>query len=159
MRRDAAFWGPAVVIVSVAVNVARTASHAGQHLMSLSAWQLVYITVVIYAAAIVAAILLWTRRRLVGAWLLAASMSGSLVFGLLYHLLVPGSDNVFTQPSGTWHDTFQVTAVLLSLVQVVGVFVGSWAVRRFSRPPTGTGRKRFVGRRVAARWHSGAHPR
>jgi hypothetical protein len=63
-----------------------------------------------------------------GAWLLVASMAGSLVFGLLYHFLVPGPDNVFTQHAGTWRVSFGVTAVLRSLLQVIGVSVGLWAV-------------------------------
>lgn len=150
MRRNVAFSGTAVVVVSAVVNVAHTASHAGQHVVALPGWQLAYIALVVYAAPVVAAVLLWTRRRLAGAWLLAASMAGSLVFGLLYHFLVPGPDNVFTQPSGTWQDTFQVTAVLLSLLQVIGVSIGLWAVRRLSRPPTG------IGRRHAAGWRAGA---
>jgi hypothetical protein len=65
--------------------------------MSLPAWQLTYIAVVIYAAPVVAAVLLWTRYGLAGAWLLIAAMAGSLVFGLLHHIVVPGPDNVFTQ--------------------------------------------------------------
>ena len=85
MRRNVAFLGTAVVVVSAVVNVAHTASHAGQHLMSLPGWQLAYIAIVIYAAPVVAASLLWTRYRFAGAWLLAASMAGSLAFGLLYH--------------------------------------------------------------------------
>ena len=48
--------------------------------------------------------------------MLAASMAGSLAFGLLYHFLVPGPDNIFTQPPGPWRAAFVVTAVLLSLL-------------------------------------------
>jgi hypothetical protein len=113
-----------VVVVSAAVNVLHTASHAGQHIMSLPLWQLAFIALVIFATPVVAAVLLWTRYRVTGAWLLAASMAGSLVFGLLYHFLVPGSDNVFAQPPGTWRSAFVITAVLLSLLQATGVVVG-----------------------------------
>ena len=83
MRRNVAFLGTAVVVVSAVVNVAHTASHAGQHLISLPGWQLAYIAIVIYAAPVVAASVLWTRYRFAGAWLLAASMAGSFAFGLL----------------------------------------------------------------------------
>lgn len=98
MRRSEAFLGSIVVAVSAAVSAAHTVSHTGQHVMSLPAWQLTYMGVVIYAAPVVAAVLLWTRFRRPGAWLLAASMAGSLAFGLLYHFLVSGPHNVFTQP-------------------------------------------------------------
>ena len=113
MRRNVAFLGTAVVVVSAVVNVAHTASHAGLHLMSLPGWQLAYIAIVIYAAPVVAASLLWTRYRFAGAWLLAASMAGSFAFGLLYHFVIPGPDNVFTQPPGTWRTAFGVSAALL----------------------------------------------
>lgn len=143
MRRSDAFAGTAVVAVAAALNVAHTASHAGQHVLFLPAWQLTYVAVVVYAAPVVAAILLWTRFRRSGAWLLAVSMAGSFAFGLLYHFLVPGPDNVFAQPPGPWRDAFVVTAVLLSLLQAAGVLIGLWAVRR-TRQTT----SRFVGRRV-----------
>src|ERR671910_1332902 len=129
MRRNVAFLGTAVVVVSAVVNVAHTASHAGQHLMSLPGWQLAYIAIVIYAAPVVAASLLWTRYRFAGAWLLA----GSFAFGLLYHFVIPGPDNVFTQPPGTWRTAFGVSAALLLPLQGAGCLVGLWAARASSR--------------------------
>ena len=62
MPRNEAFLGTAVVVVSAVVNVAHTASHAGQHLMSLPGWQLAYISIIIYAAPVVAAGLLGQCR-------------------------------------------------------------------------------------------------
>jgi hypothetical protein len=133
MRRNVAFLATAVVVVSAVVNVAHTASHAGQHLMSLPGWQLAYIAIVIYAAPLVAASLLWTQYRFAGAWLLAASMAGSFAFGLLYHFVIPGPDNVFTQPPGTWRTVFGVSAALLLPLQGAGCLVGLLAARASSR--------------------------
>jgi hypothetical protein len=143
VRRSEAFWGTVVVAVSAAVNAAHTVSHAGQHVTSLPAWQLTYIAVVVYAAPVAAAVLLWTRFRRSGARLLAASMAGSLAFGLLYHFLVPGPDNVFTQPPGPRRAAFVVTAVLLALLQAAGALVGLRAARG-TRQTT----SRSAGRRV-----------
>jgi hypothetical protein len=155
MRGSEAFWGTAVVGISAAVNAAHTTSHVGQHVMSLPAWQLAYIAVVIYAAPVVAAVLLWTRFRRSGAWLLAKSMAGSLVFGLLYHFLVPGPDNVFTQPPGPWRTAFAVTAVLLSLLQAVGVLAGLMVARRTRRAASrSAGRGRVVGGSSGSRWRA-----
>jgi hypothetical protein len=145
VSRTAPFYGTALVGLSVAVNLLHTASHAGQHVMSLPAWQLTYIAVVIYTAPVVAAVLLWTRYDHAGAWLLVAAMAGSLVFGLLYHFVVPGPDNVFTQPSGPWRTTFGVTAVLLAPLQVIGGSVGFWAARRVARSSTTGSEKRSSG--------------
>jgi uncharacterized membrane protein YsdA (DUF1294 family) len=94
---------------------------------------------------VVAAVLLWTRDGLAGAWLLVAAMAGSLVFGLLYHFVVPGADNVFTQPPGPWRTTFRVTAVLLAPLQVIGGSVGFWAARRVPRSSTTGFEKRSSG--------------
>jgi hypothetical protein len=143
VRRSEAVLGTVVVAVSAAVNAAHTVSHAGQHVMSLPAWQLTYIAVVVYAAPVVAAVLLWTRFRRSGAWLLAGSMAGSLAFGLLYHFLVPGPDNVFTQPPGFWKAAFVVTAVLLALLQAAGVLVGLRVARGTRQTAS-----RSAGRRV-----------
>jgi hypothetical protein len=43
MRRDAAFIGKAVVVVSAAVNVVHKAAHAGPHVLSSLPWQLAFI--------------------------------------------------------------------------------------------------------------------
>lgn len=127
--------------------------------MDLPGWQLAYITVVIYAAPAVAAVLLWSRYRLAGAWLLAASMAGAFVFGILLHFLVPGADNVFTQPPGTWQTAFRLTAVLLPLVQVAGGFIGFWAARGISRASAATARKRPAGGPAGSRRGDGWEPR
>lgn len=83
---------------------------------------------VIFIAPILAAVLLWSRYRRAGAWLLFASMTGSLVFGLEYHFLIPGADNVFTLQPGAWRTPFQVSAALLLLLQGIGSVVGVWAL-------------------------------
>jgi hypothetical protein len=145
VSRRAASLVTAVVGLSVAVNLLHTASHAGQHPMPLPEWQLSYVAVVVYAAPLVAAVLLWTRHGLAGAWLLAAAMVGSLVFGLLYHFVVPGTDNVFTQPPGPWRATFVVTAVLLVPLQAIGIAVGLWAAQKSARPSTTGSGKHHAG--------------
>jgi hypothetical protein len=126
--------------------------------MSLPSWQLAFIAVVIYAAPVVAAVLLWTTYRATGAWLLVASMAGSLVFGLLYHFLVPGADNVFAQPPGTWRAAFVVTAVLLSSLQATGVLVGLGVARRTPPATIRAARTRVTGGFSGSRW-PGSDPR
>lgn len=159
ISRRAAFIGTAVVSLSVAVNLLHTASHAGQHLMPLLAGQLAYVAVVIYAAPVVAAVLLWTRYGLAGAWLLAGAMAGSFVFGLLYHFVVPGPDNVFTQPSGPWRTAFVVTAVLLAPLQAIGGSVGPWAAQRIPRPSITGSERRSSGGPAGSRRAPGPEPR
>jgi hypothetical protein len=142
MRKKGALYGTAIVVVSVLVNLLHTASNVVQGVTSWPQWQLVYIAVVTHAAPIVATVLPWTRYRRVGAWLLATSLVGSLVFDLVYHFIVPGPDNAFTLPPGTWRTALRDSAALLLVLPGVGVLVGLWAAKRLSRSATGVARTR-----------------
>ena len=124
--------GTIVVVLSTAANLLHGFAHQGQQVMSFPAWQWAYILSVIYVAPVVAAALLWTRYQRVGAWLLFASMAGSLVFGLAYHFLIPGVDNAFTLQPGAWRITFRVSAALVFLLQGIGSVVGVWALNVLS---------------------------
>ena len=132
--RTTAVYGTAMVVLAMAVNLLHAVSHSGQEVLSLQAWQLMYVVCVVFVAPIVAAVLLWTRLSLAGAWLLLASMAGSLVFDLAYHFLIEGPDNVFTLDPGAWVAPFQASSVLVVGVSGIGVFVGGLAVRGLSRP-------------------------
>jgi hypothetical protein len=120
--------GTIVVVLSTAANLLHGVAHEGQQVMSLPAWQWVYVILVIFVLPVGAAALLWTRYPRAGAWLLFASMVGSLVFGLAYHFLIPGPDNAFTLQPGTWRTLFQVSAALTLLLQGIGSVVGVWAL-------------------------------
>jgi len=136
--RKAAVYGTAVVVLATAANLLHAVSHAGQGVLSLEAWQWGYVVGVIFVSPIIAAALLWTRYRLVGAWLLLASMVGSFVFEFAYHFLIPGPDNNFMLQPGAWLIPFRVSSVILVAVSGLGSLVGGWAVARLSRLGTGT---------------------
>jgi len=136
--RETAVYGTAVVVLATAINLTHAVSHVGQDILSLEAWQLVYVITVIFLAPLVAAVLLWTPLRLVGAWLLLGSMAGAFVFDFAYHFLVPGPDNVFTLEPGAWLAPFWGSAVLVVAASGLGVLVGGWAVLRLKRPQTRT---------------------
>lgn len=53
---------------------------------------------------------------------------GAFLFGLLNHFLLPGSDNVAHVPPGVWQLPFQVTAVLLAILQALGTGIGVWCI-------------------------------
>lgn len=130
--RVATLYGTVVVVLATAVNLLHGVAHEGQQVMSLPAWQWTYVIAVIFVAPVVAAALLWTHNQRAGAWLLFASMAGSLVFGLAYHFLIPGADNVFTLQPGAWRTPFQVSAMLLLLLQGIGSVLGAWALNALS---------------------------
>ena len=144
---EAAVYGTGLVVVATAVNLLHAVSHAGQGVVSLEAWQWAYVVGVIFFAPIVAAVLLWTPYRPVGAWLLLVSMAGSFVFDLAYNFLIPGPDNVSTLQPGAWLVPFRASALLLVVASGAGSLVGNWAVggssRSRPRTPSTVGAARY----------------
>jgi hypothetical protein len=103
--------------------------HGSDHMhlgIAMAPWQTAFIFWVIVTAPPVAAALLWTRLQKTGLALLAASMAGSCFFGLWYHFVAGGADNVFTMKPGFSAAAFQVTAVLLAIIEGAGLF---WSMR------------------------------
>ena len=76
-----------------------------------------------------AAILLWTRFRTIGGWLLLASLGIGLLIGIYEHFLSPSPDNVFRMAPGEWTLQFRITAVLLMIVEGLGCWIGVKASR------------------------------
>lgn len=114
--------GVGIVILHMLVITAHSIAHNNLYI-AMNLWQNFYIFFVILAAPIVAAVFLWRRLRN-GFALLAASMLGSFLFGVYYHFIAIGSDNVFTLHDAPWTTTFQISAVLLALIEFAGTGVG-----------------------------------
>ena len=96
--------------------------------VSLSLFQSCFIGVVICFAPILAAILLWTQCARVGAVVLLGSMLGALAFGLYNHFILISLDHVSQVPFTGWGFLFQITAVLLAVMEGLGVGVGIWGL-------------------------------
>jgi len=56
-------------------------------------WQRTFIALVIVFGPVLAMALLWMRLQKMSLVMLSVTMAGSLLFGVAYHFLVPGSDN------------------------------------------------------------------
>lgn len=100
--------------------------------VGLTRFQTIFIATVIVTAPIAAGVLLWKRIDVAGGILLAASMSGSLVFGLYYHFIESGSDNVSHVSAlspAIWATVFQATALLLLLTEAFGIYAGMRALK------------------------------
>lgn len=100
--------------------------------VELSRPQFLFVVLVIVIAPLLAGVLLWMNARAAGAALLALSMAGAFFFGLYYHFVLISSDHIFHVPgiSGSiWVRAFQVTAVLLVLIEGVGVIAGIVALK------------------------------
>jgi amino acid permease len=118
-----------VVVLHLAVSVFHGAGHDKLHI-TITDFQRLFVVVVILTAPVLAAILLWTRLRVAGAWLLVVSMAGAFVFGLYYHFIYPSPDNVATIPSEDWKLPFQITAVLLAMFEVLACWLGMDILKR-----------------------------
>ncbi len=59
------------------------------------------------------------RRRLAG-WMVIIPLGVALLIGSYAHFLSSGADNVFRMPPGEWRFSFQVTAVMLAVLEALG---------------------------------------
>ncbi|HEU5098651.1 MAG TPA: hypothetical protein VFU22_06520 [Roseiflexaceae bacterium] len=113
-------------------------AHAAEH-ATLPAAANAFVAIVIVAAPLVALGLLWSRLRWLGGLLLLASMLAALLFGIVFHYMLPGTDYVAHIPAGPWQLPFQLTAGLLALSETVGAAIGGWILYCLSRAPSDTG--------------------
>jgi hypothetical protein len=124
-----ALYGTLVAVLATLAHVLHGISHV-EHQVPLAAWHWAYVLFVVFLAPVVAAMLLWTRMRRVGAWLLLASMAGALIFGLAFHFLVSGPDYGFTRNPGAAREAFRFSAVLVALREALGCVAGIWALSK-----------------------------
>ena len=128
MAQKARISAGVIVWLDLAVNVIHALSHLGADIW-LSFFGNAFVVVVIVVAPLVSLFLLHTTRlQWLGALLLFLSMLAAFLFGVWNHFLLPGSDNVARVPPGVWQQPFQVTAVLLTILQAVGTGIGVWCL-------------------------------
>ncbi len=126
-------YATGVIIIHAMVSSLHGAAHVRLN-VPLSFAQNLYIVVVIVISPVVAGLLLWKGRELSGALLFLCSMAGALVFGVYNHFAVSSPDHVShvaVMASGEWVIVFQVTAVLLALVEAFGCLVGGWMLKLY----------------------------
>ena len=123
-------WLAALVILHLIVAVVHGVAHTGAH-VPLSAAGLAFVIVVIQIGPLAGLALTRVQPR-GGAAVVAVSMAGALLFGVVNHFVLPGYDNV-VQVHAEWRILFSSTAVLLALTEAASTFVGVNLVRRKSR--------------------------
>jgi len=118
---------PAVVLTHLVTAIVHGRAHTGAQVpLSLAGTLFVYI--VILAGPLVGlGVSRWWSRP--GAWIVAACMSGALVFGLVNHFILDGMDHVAHVPP-EWRPLFGVTAALLVISEAAGAAIGVWAATR-----------------------------
>src|SRR5258707_10618201 len=80
----------AVVLTHLAINIAHGRAHDGGQ-VPLTAAGMLFVYVVILAVPLVG-LGVWRWQPRLGGWVVAASMSGALGFGLINHFIIDGPD-------------------------------------------------------------------
>ena len=99
------------------ISIVHGAAHDGAHVAMPAAANL-FVFVVILSGPLVGLALLWRFPR-IGGPLVAVTMAGSLLFGVVNHFVLPSPDHV-AQVAAAWRPMFTATAVLLALTEAAG---------------------------------------
>lgn len=138
----------ACVLIHFLLNIAHGAAH-GRLGITLSDKQTIFVLVVVFAAPLIAAFLLWQRKTRTGAVLLTISMAASFVFGFYFHFALPGPDNVAQPPAPAalhWQQLFVSTAFAIAAMEVLGTLLGLIILIRTFAPGSESGASNVSGR-------------
>jgi hypothetical protein len=109
------------VFTHLAVSLVHGAAHAGAG-VPLTPAGARFVLIVIEIGPLAG--LAWARiRPREGGAIVAATMTGALVFGLANHFLIAGADHV-SHIAGPWRALFGSTAALLFVTEAAGVVAG-----------------------------------
>jgi hypothetical protein len=132
-------------ILLILIHALVAALHGAAHVrlyVQLSLSQNIFVVVVITVLPLVAGLLIWKKRNLSGAGVLLCSMTGALFFGVYNHFVSSSPDHVShvaVMSPAEWVIVFQVTALLLVLIEASGCLIGLWMLKsrwRVSRTTT-----------------------
>jgi hypothetical protein len=121
-------YGTAIVVIHAIANGLHGLAHV-EIPVALSLLQSLFVGIVIFPIPIIAAILLWTKFYRIGSWLLFSSLAGSLLFGIYNHFIAISPDHVSQVSFADWGLLFQITAILIVIVDGLGAGIGLWALR------------------------------
>jgi hypothetical protein len=126
-------YGTAIVVLHLIANGLHGLAHV-KIPVSLSLLQSLFVGIVIFLAPVIAAILLWTPFYRIGSWLLLSSIAGSLLFGIYNHFIVISPDHVSQVSLAGWGLLFQITAILIVIVDGFGCWIGLEALKTGRQP-------------------------
>ena len=122
-------WLIAAVLVHLLISAVHGLAH-GRAQVPLSLAANLFVFIVILAGPLIGVALAWPAERL-GAWVIAITMAGSLVFGLVNHFGLPGPDHV-AHVDPQWRLLFGITAALLAITETLGSTLAIRVIREGS---------------------------
>ncbi|MEH2285991.1 hypothetical protein [Nostoc sp.] len=126
-------YGTTIVVIHAIANGLHGLAHV-EIPVALSVLQSSFVVIVIFLTPIIAAVLLWTQFYRLGSWLLLFSMAGSLLFGIYNHLIVISPDHLSQVSFAGWGLLFQITAILILIVDGLGCWISGWALKTIQQP-------------------------
>jgi hypothetical protein len=120
----------ALVVVHLAISIVHGQAHTGAH-VALSPAAAAFVYSVILAGPLIGLGVL-RRHAVAGASIIATSLGGALIFGLVNHFIIPGADRV-DHVAAEWRRLFSATAALLLATEAAGVAMGVRSALRFAR--------------------------
>jgi hypothetical protein len=122
MRRGLA----AVVLAHLGISMVHGWAHSGAH-VDLSPGAMLFVYAVILAGPL-AGLVVMRRREALGAALIAATMTAALLFGVINHFIIAGSDHV-AHVAAAWRPLFGSTAALLAISEAAAAAIAIQRMR------------------------------
>jgi hypothetical protein len=110
-------WLTVAVLAHLVVSIVHGAAHA-QAEVPLSRAANMFVYTVILAGPLMGLALTWPAGR-IGGWLIAVTMAGSLVFGVVNHFVFASPDHV-AHVDPQWRALFATSAILLVVTEALG---------------------------------------
>jgi hypothetical protein len=113
-----------LVVAHLGVSLVHGYAHSSAS-VPLSAGQMVFVFGVILVGPVLGLIVHRFALPRAGAWVIAVSLGGALVFGLANHFLIAGADHV-SHVAAPWRPLFGITAALLVVTEAFGSIAAVW---------------------------------
>lgn len=124
-------WLRGWLVAAVIAHLITTIWHGIAHLqipVDLTFAQAGFIGIVIILLPLVGISLLWSSRQQQSALLLAITMFGSLIFGIVNHFILDSPDYVPSVPHHEWQPSFVLSAALIIVPDAAGIVLAALAV-------------------------------
>ena len=109
-------WLVGIVLAHLLISLVHGSAHTNAH-VALSPAATVFVFAVILAGPLVGLALTWVSRP-IGAAVVAVTMAGALIFGVINHFVLSSPDHI-AQVDPQWRPLFATTAVLLAATEAL----------------------------------------